>query len=304
MDILQVELFGRMRVTDNNWRTEVIITRETQTLLAYLMLQRQRVHSRDVLAGIFWGEHSQEKAHGSLNTALWKLKKALEPEGIPAGTYLKNTRTGEVSFNRESQYWLDIEVFEGEVNHILTFPFQTAEETHIVDLEKELGLYKGELLEGCYKDWAILERERLRALYLKSLIYLSQYYGFHSAYEKAISYSQQILNLDPLREEIRRDIMRLYLENGQRALAVRQYEICRSMLVKELGISPMEDTQALYTQIFTGAERSTSLMISKEQISFEEARRQLTEASKTIDLAKEQIQQALQLIAKSSEHSE
>jgi DNA-binding SARP family transcriptional activator len=304
MGILQIALFGEMQVTHNNWQAEVTVTREMQSLLAYLLLQRQRVHSREVLAGIFWGEQDQAKARGSLNTALWKLKKALEPEGIPAGTYLKHTHLGSVGFNSESPYWLDTEVFEEEINRVLICPFHIAEKTQLVDLENVLGLYKGELLEGCYKDWALQERERMRGLYVKSLIYLSQYYGFHRIYEKAITYSQQILNLDPLREEIHRDIMRFYFENGQRALAVRQYETCRSTLAKELGISPMEDTQALYTQIFAEAERNSSLTISKENIDLDEARRQLSEASKTIDLAKEQIQQALQLIAKSSEHAE
>jgi DNA-binding SARP family transcriptional activator len=217
MGILQVELFGCMRVTHNNWLTELTITREIQSLLAYLLLQRHRVHSRDALAGIFWGEQSQEKAHGSLNTALWKLRKALEPEGILPGTYLKVTHPGEVGFNKESPHWLDIQVFEDKINNTLTHPFQTVEEIHIADLEKVLGLYKGELLEGCYKDWALRERERLRALYVKSLIYLLNYYGFHRIYEKAITYGQQVLDLNPLREEIHREMIKLYIENGQRA---------------------------------------------------------------------------------------
>lgn len=301
MEILQVTLFGGMRITHNNWRTEVTLTREIQALLAYLLLQRQRVHSREVLAGVFWGEYSQEKARGSLNTALWKLKKALEPEGIPVGTYLKNTHLSEVGFNRESRYWLDAEAFEEKVNRILNCPFQTVESFHIVDLEKALELYKGELLEGFYDNWALRERERLRALYLKSVTYLLQYYRFHGACEKAITYGQQILELDPLREEIHREMMRLYLENGQRALAVRQYEICRSALAKEFKISPMEDTQILYTQILSRNDEKRFSLGSEAPLSTDEVLRQLKEAGQAIELAKDRVQQALQVIAKFSE---
>src|SRR5262245_57439984 len=128
MDILQVELFGGVRVTHNNWLTEVTITREIQSLLAYLLLQRYRAHSREVLVGLFWAEHSQEKARRALNTALWRLKRALEPDGIPAGTYLISTHPSEVSFNRESQYWLDVEVFEQGINHLVTYPSQMLDE--------------------------------------------------------------------------------------------------------------------------------------------------------------------------------
>ena len=202
MGILQVKLFGGVHVSHNNWLTETKLTREIQALLAYLLLQRHRVHSREVLAGVFWGEYSLEKARGSLNTALWKLKKMLEPEGIPSGTYLINSHQGEVGFNPESPYWLDVEVFENEINHLLTYPSQMVDETHVREIERTLQFYKGELLEGCYKDWVLPERERLRALYIQALVYLLHYHRFHQAYEKAISHGQRILSLDPLREEI------------------------------------------------------------------------------------------------------
>lgn len=304
MIILQVGLFGGVRATLNNWKTEIQLTRENQGLLAYLLLQRHKVHSRELLADMFWGEHSQHKARGSLNTALWKLKRAIEPEGIPAGTYLKNSPPGEVGFNRDSKYWLDVEIFEQGINKILILPVQTVKETQLLDLNKVLELYKGDLLEGVYSDWALRERERLRALYLKSLIYLLQFYGFHGSYEKAIAYGQQALELDPLREEIHRELIRLYHENGERTLAVRQYEICRSILAKEIGISPLEDTQLLYAQIVRGTIDSNAPVISGNQIGIEEALRQLREANQAIELAQGQIQQALQLIVKLSHSSE
>ncbi len=302
MGILQVALLGNVRVTHDNWRTDVKLTREIQALLAYLLLQRHKIHPREVLTDMFWGERNQERARASLNTALWKLKKALEPKGIPVGTYLKNTRQGGVAFNRDSQYWLDVEVFEDKVNRILGCPFQAAETSHAIDLEKALALYKGDLLEGFYNDWALRERERMRAQYTRSLIYLLEYYGFHRSYDKAISYGQQILDLDPLREEIHREMMRLFVENGQRTLAVRQYETCRNTLAKELGISPVEETQRTYAQILTGANESSSFMNSKQQFGFDQVLQQLMAACIAVDLAKGQLQEVLELIAKYSEH--
>lgn len=300
MDILRVRLFGGMRLTLDNWRNEVLITKEIQALLAYLLLQRQRVHPREVLAGIFWGDHSQTRARGSLNTALWKLKKALEPEGIPAGTYLKNTHLSEIGFNSESHYWLDVQVFEGEVNKVLACPFQTVDQDKVVGLESVLQLYQGELLEGFYENWALRERERLRALHVKSEMYLLQYFEFHEAWEKAIAYGQKILELDPLREEIHRELMRLYLMNGQRTLALRQYEICRQALEEEFGASPMQGTHTLYTHILTKGNDSYKIAISQEPINVEQVLQQLKEATQAIDLAKEQIQQALEVVTKLS----
>jgi DNA-binding SARP family transcriptional activator len=304
MGILQVTLFGGIRITKNNWTTEIKIPREVQLLLAYLLIHRHRPRPREVVAGIFWGELGQERAHASLSNTLWKLKKVLEPDGIPAGTYLVNNHAGEVGFNRESQYWLDVEVFEQETCHLLASPPHNADESNIHDLEKILGLYQGEFLEGSYKEWALGERERLRILYLKSLRYLLQYSRLHGLYEDGLAYGQQILNVDPLREDIHREMMRLYQDNGQRALAVRQYEACRMTLAKEFSIAPMEDTQALYTAILTEADRSHSPTACNQQTSIDQAIGQLRQANQTIDLAKEQIQLALQLIAKSSENTD
>jgi DNA-binding SARP family transcriptional activator len=63
--------------------------RANQALLAYLLLFRHRLHVRDLLAGLFWGDNGQEKARNCLNTALWRLWRILEPEGISAGAYIK-----------------------------------------------------------------------------------------------------------------------------------------------------------------------------------------------------------------------
>jgi DNA-binding SARP family transcriptional activator len=93
-------------------------------------------------------------------------------------------------------------------------------------------------------------------------------------------------------------MMRLYLESGQRPLAARQYEFCRSTLAEELGILPTEETQILYAQIFPEAQKSYSPLASEEPLNFEQALEQLREASHTIDLAREQVQQALQFFTK------
>jgi DNA-binding SARP family transcriptional activator len=302
MEILQVTLLGRVRITHDNWRTEVTMTREIQALLAYLLVHRNKIHSRETIAGVFWGERSQEKARGSLNTALWRLKKALEPDEVLAGRYLVNSHQGSVSFNRESQYWLDIETFETTINQSLISDFQRVEQHCVSNLENVLTFYNGDFLEGFYMDWILRERERLRTLYLKSLAYLLKYYQFHKCYEKAISYGQQILYLEPLREEIHRDVMRLYSENGQRVLAMQQYEICRSLLDRELNILPMKDTQELYLQTAKTQPGSVPTWPFQERIGYDQIIQQLKEAKLTIDLAKEKIEEAFQLISKYSPH--
>jgi hypothetical protein len=55
--------------------------------------------------------------------------------------------------------------------------------------------------------------------------------------------------LDPWREETHRQLMRLYVLNGERSAALSQYESCRRLLQQELAVEPGAETTTLYEQI-------------------------------------------------------
>ena len=220
---------------------------------------------------------------------------------------------GEVGFNRESDHWLDVAVFEEQAALVVRKPVHVMEADDARQLENGIQLYVGELLEGFYDDWALRERERLRSLYLKSLAHLMRYYGHNGTCENAIACGQQILNLDPLREEIHREVMRLYLQSGQRTMAIRHYKSCFRILDAELGITPMEETQALYHQILqgTGSQQAKSTprqaqgtalgpaqnrATSREPPGIEQAFEKLHLAMQHFEKSGEQLQRATRLL--------
>jgi DNA-binding SARP family transcriptional activator len=96
--------------------------RVVKGLLAYLVLFR-RVHAREVLLDLFWGEYREDRARKCLNTALWRLRKVLEPAGVPRGTYLMTTSMGKVGFNRQSDCCLDVAEFEKHTQKALDRPY-------------------------------------------------------------------------------------------------------------------------------------------------------------------------------------
>ena len=296
MSILRINLFGSLRISHDSWAKELTLPRGVMGLLVYLLLRRHRLHPREVLADVFWGENSPEKARGSLNTALWRLRNILEPDGVPAGTYLISTPSGEVGFNQKSEYWLDIALFEEKVNRILTVPVQTIDESGVQELKSILDLYTADLLEGFYEDWVLRERERLRTLNIKGLMYVLQYDKYNHQYQKALSHGQRILDFDPLREEIHREMMQLYMASGHRTQAIRQYSICQKILADELGIPPMPETQALYEQIIGEPAKSYLQVGPPEPKDLGQALQQLSQAIEAIKFARVQIQQAVQYI--------
>ena len=52
-------------------------------------------------------------------------------------------------------------------------------------------------------------------------------------------------------EEAHRRLMECYLAQGQRHLAVRQYQTCAETLREELDLAPSEETVTLYRHITT-----------------------------------------------------
>ena len=83
MGTLRMWLFGALRLDHEDFAIDLAAVHPVQGLLAYLLLHRERVHSREALAGIFWGSRSDDKARRCLNTAVWRLRSALEPAGVP-----------------------------------------------------------------------------------------------------------------------------------------------------------------------------------------------------------------------------
>jgi DNA-binding SARP family transcriptional activator len=202
------------------------------------------------LSGIFWGEQSEDSARGCLNTALWRLRRVLEPPGVRRGTYLVSTPDGEIGFDSRSRHWLDVAVLEEGAKRALARPSGApVGEAEIDQLEAALDVYTGDLLQGTYSDWALRERERLRELYLACLGRLMQYQKRQGRYDKALSCGQRILALDAIREDVHREMMELYAETGQRALAIKQYNACRDILASELDVEPMGETRSLFARL-------------------------------------------------------
>jgi DNA-binding SARP family transcriptional activator len=296
MNMLQVNLFGSIRVCHNYGTSEVILTPLAQKLLAYLLLERLHIRPREIVEGVFWGDYSQERARNCLNTTLWRLRSALEPEGVRPGTYLVSNRQGEVGFNTQSDFSLDVADFEEETTHWLSRPVHSVQRDDISAIENSLKLYRGDLLEGFYEDWVLRERERLCSQYLNSLTFLMQCCQLNGDLDKSIAYGRRILDLDPLREEIHRKLMRLYLENGQRTMAVQQYKNCFQVLAEELGILPMEETQALYTQILLEGSSPVTNPPPSQSLDLDQPWQQLYQVNLMLENAQTELRQAKKMV--------
>ena len=258
MDTLRIYLFGQLRVYRDQVCLDKFPTWKAKNLFCYLLLHRQHCHARNVLASLFWGNSPEEQARKCLRTTLWRLRSLVEPDREPKAICLI-VDNDEVCFNTDCDYWLDVEEFE---NGLSASQFLSASDAGVGrvngeafnSLTKAVELYRGDLLEGCYEDWCLYERERLQGMFLSALAKLMASHRSQERYDEALRCGLRILSYDPLLEEIQREVMRLHCLAGNRAAALRQYRLCQVILAKELGIEPMEETTALYRQICRGEE--------------------------------------------------
>jgi DNA-binding SARP family transcriptional activator len=239
---LQIYLLGTMQITESDGRP-LPLTPTVQSLFAYLVLNRHQSHRRDVLIDVFWNGHPESKAKRCLSTALWRLHRELDNE------LLDTSLQGEIRFDAGEHVWIDIANFESKAAMGLAKPLAAMELADVALLEAATALYRGELLVGYYDDWVLQERERLNLLYLRCLARLMAYFRLTQNWQQGIVYGRKILQVDPLREQIHRELMLLYLESGQHPLAIQQYHQCRRILAEEMGIEPMTETTTMYHNI-------------------------------------------------------
>ena len=252
MSRLHVRLFGKLCVSRDDHVVDGLTSCKVQGLLCYLLLHRDRLHSREALAGLLWADCSTAQSKKYLRQALWQLQAALSPHGRPSDVRTLLVESDSVRLNPGAGIWLDIEVFEQAFELTRGVPSDQLDATQAGTLRDAADMYQGHLLEGWYHDWCLSERERLQDMYLAMLDKLMDYCGAHRDYESAMAYGARILRCDRARECTHQRLMRLQYVAGDRAGALRQYQRCVAALDEELGVEPSEATRALYDDIRVG----------------------------------------------------
>lgn len=238
---LKIYLLGGLQVTRADTPITNFISNKVPALLAYLAVTH-RIHSRDKLATLLWGEMSDVDAKNNLRQALTNLRKI-------ADEHLTITRD---SIYFTGDCFLDSSKFEADIRAASSLDPQPA----AAILTESLRLYRGDFLEGFYvrdapdfEDWMLAERARLRELALHALHRLTEIEMSRANYLAALESTARLLAFDPWREEAHRQRMSALARAGQRSAALAQYQTCRRILEKELDVEPSAETMALYEQI-------------------------------------------------------
>ena len=246
---LRISLFGKFDVRLGKRRLAGLEARKVQELLCYLLLHRDRPHSREVLASLLWGENTTSQSRKYLRQALWQLQAALSLQSESAGASLLLVEPDWVQLSPKADFWLDVAAFERAYDAARGVPAKELDPDQVEGLRAAAGLYQGDLLEGWFQDWCLYERERLQNMYLVMLDKLMDYCEVHHEYEAGVDHGVRILRCDRAHERTHRRLMRLHYLSGDRTMALRQYQRCVDALREELNVEPARGTVALYHQV-------------------------------------------------------
>lgn len=232
---IRIRLLGHVAVEVDGEPFRLATPRKTLPILTYLLLNRDAPIAREFLAYVMWPDDEEEPARTKLRANLFDLARVL-PQ-LPEKMLLADGDS--VSLRPNLRLWLDVEEFD----RLAADPQR---------LEEAVELYRGDLVTAVYDEWIFPERERRRNAYLGALMQLVSQARRQRDFVRGISRAQQILAIDPWREDVVRQVMAMRSESGDRAGALAEYERFAQLLRLELNVAPMPETLALRETIARG----------------------------------------------------
>lgn len=214
----------------------VALPSNAQRVLGFLALSGTS-QRREVLAGRLWTNTSQERAQANLRTAVWRVRQTLP---------------GVVDCSRESvelgaTVTVDYHAMTCLAERLLHRALEPGELRQV-----PFGLLAADLLPGWDEDWLLIERERHRQLRMHALEALSTQLTDIGEYGLAVDCAYAAIGIEPLCESATHALLRACLAEGNRAQALRQFDLFRHLLADETGLQPSPQLMELMGAVLAG----------------------------------------------------
>lgn len=239
--VLQLTLLGPIHVRYGDAPFSDLMSAKARALLYYLAVT-ERPHSRQALAGLLWGDLPEADARRNLRGVVMKLRQV-----IAAHLVIQHQ---DLAFNLHSAYQLDVAEFRRALTPTPGQPLTLAQ------LQAALDLYRGDFLEDfqvrqapAFEEWVMQQQAQLREMAFTAYHMIITLCHEQGLLDVGVTYARRLLQLDPIREDVHRQLMWLLARQGQRSAALAQYELCREVLARELNLEPAAETAVLYEQI-------------------------------------------------------
>jgi DNA-binding SARP family transcriptional activator len=245
-------VLGTFRVLKDGQPVALRSGGKTQALLLTLSVCDGYCASRGALLEALWPGNLEDLSRQSLNTLVHSLRRSLgDAIGGAAPVVHAN---GYYRLNVEAGVSVDVGCFDSMARAGEAQARAGNIAAAVANYGQALRLYRGDLCVAA-DSRAVVERERVRTLYLTLLGRLADYHYSARDYDACLTTTLDLLAHDPCREDGHRTAMRCYVRRGERAQALRQYQMCEAILREEFDAAPEPATTALFEKVRLSPEQ-------------------------------------------------
>jgi DNA-binding SARP family transcriptional activator/TolB-like protein len=231
---MRLRLLGRFGVAapDSESTSIQLPTKKTGALLAYLGMSSDYAASREELAALLWGGCSDQQARQSLRQALALLRKELPSDVLMTDT--KIVRLDSASWSIDAREFASLACS------------QNAE-----DLARAARSFTGDFLSGfileeeAFEEWISGQRTRLQHAAAQLCETFVRRPDLVVDPNRALAAIDQLIALDPLREDWHRLAIALYARYRGKNEALSRASNFAGLLQRELGVAPERETRTM-----------------------------------------------------------
>ncbi|MDQ2858943.1 MAG: tetratricopeptide repeat protein [Candidatus Eremiobacteraeota bacterium] len=230
---VRIEMLGGLRVFVDGeaiaataWKR-----RKAPAIFAYLVTEGGRVVPRSRLVDLYWPELEADAAHDNLRVTIGAIRKAL-------GDVVKFEANG-YRFVPPARVWIDVAAFDAHMETGRAARARGDEETTRLAYVQVADLYRGDFVEGIDDGgWQWRERERLRAVALEALRWLSNDATRDAVFRRLML--ERLLEIAPFEIQAVRQRLDLLVSELRFVDASREYEDWKRQYRNAVGRQPPE----------------------------------------------------------------
>ncbi|HJT56313.1 MAG TPA: BTAD domain-containing putative transcriptional regulator [Ktedonobacteraceae bacterium] len=215
----------------------------------FFLLESNQPLRKDQIITALWPETDDlEHVNQTFRSTVYYIRQVMGDASLLQRSGLYRLDLGAIY----GEFWYDVAAFQEQGQVAETALKEQDDELAAPALENMIALYKGDYVQAFYSDWCIKRRDELRTAFLEAHRQLALIAWRKEDWNESQLHWQHLLTLDPCLETAHYGMMRCYLRQGKRDLALRQYQRCSRELHEQLHVKPGPALQKLYQHLRDG----------------------------------------------------
>lgn len=220
-------------------------------LFKYILTYRNKRIVQENFSDILWSDKECGNPVKALQNLVYRLRMLLDYKGVNKdGESIINYSQGCYSWNKQSNYWTDVDEFE-DLYKKAKVAENNDDSINAMELyQKALRLYKGDYLsEDSYNEWIMPVRNYYHRMYIDIIGKLTKILKHYGRTKDILKICEEALMIQPFEESLHLFYIEALIEVGNMKQAQKQYEYVTSMLYEQMGVKPSTALRNLYHQI-------------------------------------------------------